>query len=160
MERALEAHAHEVCAVIVEPLIQWAGGMGMYHPLYLTMLREACDRHGVHLIADEIAVGFGRTGRMFGCDWAPPPHHDRDAQPGITPDFMCLSKGITGGTMALAVTLTRESIYAAFDRSEESRVGKEGVRTCRSRWSPYHSNKTKNMLSNYTYKEFIKTQHT
>src|SRR3546814_7872649 len=88
MERALEAHAHEVCAVIVEPLIQCAGGMRMYHPLYLTMLREACDRHGVHLIADEIAVGFGRTGRMFGCDWAPPPHHDRDAQPGITPDFM------------------------------------------------------------------------
>lgn len=114
MERALEAHADEVCAVIVEPLIQCAGGMRMYHPLYLTMLREACDRHGVHLIADEIAVGFGRTGRMFGCDWAPPPHHDRDGQPGITPDFMCLSKGITGGTMALAVTLTRESIYEAF----------------------------------------------
>src|SRR3546814_11071315 len=59
---------------------------------------------------------------MFGCDWAPPPHHDRDAQPGITPDFMCLSKGITSGTMALAVTLTRESIYAAFDA--EYREGK------------------------------------
>src|SRR3546814_1472816 len=88
MERALEAHAHEVCAVIVEPLIQCAGGMRMYHPLYLTMLREACDRHGVHLLADEIAVGFGRTGRMFGCDLAPPPPHDRDAQPGSTPAFL------------------------------------------------------------------------
>ncbi|MFT4045277.1 MAG: adenosylmethionine--8-amino-7-oxononanoate transaminase [Solimonas sp.] len=114
MEQALERHADEVCAVIVEPLIQCAGGMRMYHPLYLTLLREACDRHGVHLIADEIAVGFGRTGRMWACDWAPPPRHDEDAQPGITPDFMCLSKGLTGGTMPLAVTLTRESIYEAF----------------------------------------------
>jgi adenosylmethionine-8-amino-7-oxononanoate aminotransferase len=114
MERALEQHADEVCAVIIEPLIQCAGGMRMYHALYLTLLREACDRHGVHLIADEIATGFGRTGRMWGCDWAPPPHRDEDAQPGITPDFMCLSKGITGGTMPLAVTMTRESIYDAF----------------------------------------------
>ena len=68
----------------------------------------------MHLIADEIAVGFGRTGRLFACDWAPPPRHDPDAQPGITPDFLCLSKGITGGTMPLAVTMTRESIYEAF----------------------------------------------
>jgi len=114
MELALEQHAHEVSAVIVEPLVQCAGGMRMYHPLYLTLLREACDRHGVHLIADEIAVGFGRTGRLFACDWAPAPRRDPDAQPGITPDFLCLSKGLTGGTLPLAVTLTRESIYEAF----------------------------------------------
>ncbi|SEP99043.1 adenosylmethionine-8-amino-7-oxononanoate aminotransferase [Solimonas aquatica] len=114
LDQALQRHAHETCAVIIEPLVQCAGGMRMYHPLYLTLLREACDRYGVHLIADEIAVGFGRTGRLFACDWAPPPSHDRDAQPGITPDFMCLSKGITGGTLPLAVTLTREHIYEAF----------------------------------------------
>ncbi|MGH6630185.1 MAG: aminotransferase class III-fold pyridoxal phosphate-dependent enzyme, partial [Burkholderiales bacterium] len=80
MQVALEHHAKEVCAVIVEPLVQCAGGMRMYHPVYLRMLREACDRHGVHLIADEIAVGFGRTGTMFACEHA-----------GITPDFLCLS---------------------------------------------------------------------
>lgn len=103
MEQALAAHADEVCAVILEPLVQCAGGMRMYHPVYLSLLREACDRHGVHLIADEIAVGFGRTGRMFACEWA-----------GIAPDFLCLSKGITGGTLPLACVLTREDIYQAF----------------------------------------------
>ncbi|MEQ1440414.1 adenosylmethionine--8-amino-7-oxononanoate transaminase [Fontimonas sp. SYSU GA230001] len=114
MEHALAEHAGEVCAVILEPLVQCAGGMRMYHPLYLRLLREACNRHGVHLIADEIAVGFGRTGRMWACDWAPPNPRDDDAQPGITPDFLCLSKGLTGGTLPLAVTLTREAIYQAF----------------------------------------------
>src|SRR5580692_1413535 len=84
MEAALAAHAHETCAVIVEPLVQCAAGMRMYDPLYLTLLREACDRHRVHLIADEIAVGFGRTGTLFACE-----------QAGIRPDFMCLSKGLT-----------------------------------------------------------------
>jgi adenosylmethionine---8-amino-7-oxononanoate aminotransferase len=103
MERALQAHAHEVCAVIIEPLVQCAGGMRMYHPVYLSLLREACDRHGVHLIADEIAVGFGRTGKMFACEWAD-----------ISPDFMCLSKGLTGGTLPLACVLTRDAIYQAF----------------------------------------------
>jgi len=114
MELTLQQHAHEVCAVILEPLVQCAGGMRMYHPLYLTLLREACDRHGVHLIADEIAVGFGRTGRLFACDWAPAPLRDPDAQPGITPDFLCLSKGLTGGTLPLSVTITREPIFEAF----------------------------------------------
>ncbi|MGQ0618643.1 MAG: adenosylmethionine--8-amino-7-oxononanoate transaminase [Panacagrimonas sp.] len=103
MELALEHYADEVCAVILEPLVQCAGGMRMYHPVYLTMLRAACDRHGVHLIADEIAVGFGRTGQMFACDWV-----------GMRPDFLCLSKGLTGGTLPLACVLTREHIYDAF----------------------------------------------
>jgi adenosylmethionine-8-amino-7-oxononanoate aminotransferase len=75
----------------------------MYHPVYLTLLREAWDRHGVHLIADEIAVGFGRTGTMFACE-----------QAGITPDFLCLSKGLTGGYLPLSVVLTREAVYDAF----------------------------------------------
>jgi adenosylmethionine-8-amino-7-oxononanoate aminotransferase len=103
MEAALQRHAHEACAVIVEPLVQCAGSMRMYDPLYLTLLREACDRHGVHLIADEIAVGFGRTGTLFACE-----------QAGITPDFLCLSKGLTGGYLPLAAVLTREAVYAAF----------------------------------------------
>jgi adenosylmethionine-8-amino-7-oxononanoate aminotransferase len=77
--------------------------MRMYDPLYLTLLRDACDRHGVHLIADEIAVGFGRTGTLFACE-----------QAGITPDFLCLSKGLTGGYLPLAAVLTREAVYAAF----------------------------------------------
>jgi len=103
MERALAQHAHELAAVIVEPLVQCAGSMRMYHPAYLTLLREACDRHGVHLIADEIAVGFGRTGTMFACE-----------QAGITPDFLCLSKGLTGGYLPLSAVLTGERIYEAF----------------------------------------------
>ena len=107
MEEALERHAHEVAAVIVEPLVQCAGGMRMYHPLYLRLLREACTRHQVLLIADEIAVGFGRTGRMFAWDWA-------GSGPGMGPDLMCLSKGITGGTLPLATVMTTEAIYAAF----------------------------------------------
>jgi adenosylmethionine---8-amino-7-oxononanoate aminotransferase len=103
MEAALEKHAHEACAVIVEPLVQCAGGMRMYDPVYLTLLRSACDRHKVHLIADEIAVGFGRTGTMFACE-----------QAGISPDFMCLSKGLTGGYLPLSAVMTTEAVYAAF----------------------------------------------
>jgi adenosylmethionine-8-amino-7-oxononanoate aminotransferase len=75
----------------------------MYDPIYLSLLREACDRHEVHLIADEIAVGFGRTGTMFACE-----------QANVTPDFLCLSKGLTGGYLPLAVVLTSESVYQAF----------------------------------------------
>jgi adenosylmethionine-8-amino-7-oxononanoate aminotransferase len=103
MERTLARHADEVCAVVIEPLVQCAAGMRMHDPLYLRMLREACDRHGVHLIADEIAVGFGRTGTMFACE-----------QAGISPDFMCLSKGLTGGYLPLSAVLTGERVYDAF----------------------------------------------
>ncbi|HEY2808082.1 MAG TPA: adenosylmethionine--8-amino-7-oxononanoate transaminase [Steroidobacteraceae bacterium] len=103
MEAALAQHAHETAAVIVEPLVQCAAGMRMYDPLYLELLRAACDRHQVHLIADEIAVGFGRTGTLFACEQAQ-----------ITPDFMCLSKGLTGGYLPLSAVLTTDAIYAAF----------------------------------------------
>jgi adenosylmethionine-8-amino-7-oxononanoate aminotransferase len=103
MEEALERHTHELAAVIVEPLVQCAGGMRMYDPVYLRLLREACDRHQVHLIADEIAVGFGRTGTLFACE-----------QADITPDFMCLSKGLTGGYLPLSVVLTGDGVYSAF----------------------------------------------
>jgi adenosylmethionine---8-amino-7-oxononanoate aminotransferase len=103
MEAALAEHAHEACAVIIEPLVQCAGGMRMYDPVYLKLLRAACDRHRVHLIADEIAVGFGRTGTLFACE-----------QAGITPDFMCLSKGLTAGYLPLSAVMTTEAVYAAF----------------------------------------------
>lgn len=103
MEKLLQQHAHEVSAVIIEPLVQCAGFMRMYDSIYLKKLREACDRYNVHLIADEIAVGFGRTGKMFACEHA-----------SISPDFMCLSKGLTGGYLPLSAVLTHDKIYQAF----------------------------------------------
>src|ERR1700686_74434 len=103
MQTALERYAEDIAAVIIEPLVQCAGGMRMYDPLYLSLLRAACDRHQVHLIADEIAVGFGRTGTMFACE-----------QAGIRPDFLCLSKGLTGGYLPLSSVMTTEAVYAGF----------------------------------------------
>jgi len=103
MRRTLERHADEIAAVIVEPLVQCAGSMRMYHPVYLELLRSTCDELGIHLIADEVAVGFGRTGTIFACE-----------QAGIRPDFMCLSKGLTGGYLPLSVVATTEDVYQAF----------------------------------------------
>jgi adenosylmethionine---8-amino-7-oxononanoate aminotransferase len=103
MERALAENHGEVAAVIVEPLVQCAGGMRMYDPEYLRLLRQACTKYDVQLIADEIAVGFGRTGTLFACE-----------QAGIRPDYLCLSKGLTGGYLPLSVVLTTDAIYDAF----------------------------------------------
>jgi adenosylmethionine-8-amino-7-oxononanoate aminotransferase len=103
MRDYLSRHHSSIAAVIVEPLIQCAGSMRMYHPVYLRLLRDLCDQLKVHLIADEIAVGFGRTGTMWGCE-----------QAGISPDFLCLGKGLTGGYLPLSAVLTTERVYQAF----------------------------------------------
>lgn len=103
MEQVLQQHSDDCCAVIIEPLVQCAGSMRMYDPVYLSLLRAACDKYQVHLIADEIAVGFGRTGTLFACEQAL-----------ITPDFMCLSKGLTGGYLPLSAVLTTNKVYQAF----------------------------------------------
>ena len=99
----LEQHHETTAALIVEPLVQCAAGMAMHDPEYLRLARALCDRYEVHLVVDEIAVGFGRTGSMFA-----------HQQAGIRPDFICLSKGLTGGTLALSAVLTTEAVYAAF----------------------------------------------
>lgn len=103
LEALLIEHSKQVSALIVEPLVQCAGQMRMHHPAYLRRTRELCDIHGVHLIADEVAVGFGRSGTLFACE-----------QASISPDLMCLSKGITGGFMPLAAVLATQAIYERF----------------------------------------------
>ena len=103
LERVLAAHSGEVAGVIMEPLVQGAAGMLVHPPGFLGAVRELCDRHDVLLIADEVATGFGRTGRMFACE------HE-----GVTPDLMCLAKGISGGYLPLAATLATERVYEGF----------------------------------------------
>ena len=110
LQTHLAARHEQTAAVIVEPLVQAAGGMAMHHPRFLHEARTLCDRYDVHLIADEIAVGFGRTGSFLACE-----------QAGIRPDFVCLSKGITGGYLPLSVTMTTENIYRAFYDDEMAR---------------------------------------
>ncbi|MDP3466580.1 MAG: adenosylmethionine--8-amino-7-oxononanoate transaminase [Sulfuricurvum sp.] len=102
-EQLLQERSDEIAALIVEPLVQGAGGMVMYHPYFLTKAKELSTQYGVHFIADEIMVGFGRTGTLFACE-----------QAGITPDFLILSKGLTGGYLPLSVVLTTEKIYNTF----------------------------------------------
>ncbi len=102
-EKAFEQYAQECCAIIVEPLLQGSAGMRIYPAMYLKKLRKLCDEYDVLLIVDEIATGFGRTGKMFACDHAE-----------ITPDIMCVSKGLTGGYLPMAITITTEEIYRAF----------------------------------------------
>ncbi|MDD2929192.1 MAG: adenosylmethionine--8-amino-7-oxononanoate transaminase [Sideroxydans sp.] len=110
LDQHLQQHHHQIAAMIVEPLIQGAAGMAMYHPAYLRAARELCTRYGVHLIADEIAVGMGRTGTLFACE-----------QANIRPDFLLLSKGITGGYLPLSVVMTTDDIYQAFYADETAR---------------------------------------
>ena len=103
MENLLVAHPQQVCAIIVEPLVQGAAGMKMYPAHYLKELRSLCNRYHVHLILDEIAVGFGRTGTLFA--------HE---QAGICPDFLCLSKGLTAGYLPMSCVMTTDEVYRAF----------------------------------------------
>ena len=110
VERLFAERADRIAAIIIEPLVQCATGMAMHDPLYLTLVRELCDRYQVHLILDEIAVGCGRTGTFFACE-----------QAGVWPDFLCLSKGISGGYLPLSLVLTRDEIYQAFYSTDVTR---------------------------------------
>jgi len=110
LEAHLQQHHQTIAAFIIEPLVQGAAGMAMFHPIYLRRARELCDQFQVHLIADEIAVGMGRTGTLFACE-----------QAAISPDFLLISKGITGGYLPLSIVMTTDQIYQAFYHDEMAR---------------------------------------
>jgi adenosylmethionine-8-amino-7-oxononanoate aminotransferase len=110
LETLLQERASRIAAVIVEPLVQCAAGMAMHDPSYLREVRDLCDRYGVHLIADEIAVGCGRTGSFFACE-----------QAGIWPDFLCLSKGISGGYLPLSLVMSTDAVYQSFYDNDMAR---------------------------------------
>jgi adenosylmethionine-8-amino-7-oxononanoate aminotransferase len=140
LEAHLQKHHEHLAAFIIEPLVQGAAGMAMYHPAYLKRARELCSQYGVHLIADEIAVGMGRTGTMFACEQSnsnppsPPfckggnqihatvtPHFAKGGIFGISPEFLLISKGITGGYLPLSIVMTTDDIYQAFYADETAR---------------------------------------